>query len=368
MRIHPEPARRRQLLIVALFGFLLSSLVAIRVLAGADWDPTIFVAFGEDAIPTTEYAQERLGDVFLRASQGHDGKFFFVQANDPWVLEPKGNALVLDRPLYRSQRMFYPLLAGGGGLLSPDAVVWGLLIVNLLAMGLGTWAVGLLAVEMGGSPWWGFAFTFNLGFISEVTINGAGVVSAAVAFLALVMVLRRSMVPAYLLLALAALSREAMLIAAAGTAFWLWRQGQRRDAVLSMTIPVVAVGAWATYLRLRIGLEAGVDQVQELGLPFVGFVQAFENWVRDPMDLIVGCTMLVLMLAYAWRTLRTSHLVGWAFLGFVPLGILFTRQVWNSWFDISRAIAPVLTAYVLLVLISSRNPWPGIFGKRTGVR
>ena len=52
--------------------------------------------------------------------------------------------------------------------------------------------------------------------------------------------------------------------------------------------------------------------------------------------------------------LISGQLVGWAFLGFVPLAILFTRQVWQSYFDITRAAAPVLTAFVLLVFVSGR--------------
>ena len=359
---------KKTALLVGAVGFLISGLVGVRVLSNSDWDPTIFAAFGEEATPTREYAEERLGDVFLRPLQGHDGKFFFVQANDPWVLDPEANAEILDRPLYRSQRMLYPVLASAGGVLAPEGVVWGLLVVNLLAMGMGTWAVALLAEEMGGSSWWGLTFVLNLGFISEMTIDGAGIVSAAAAFLALVMVLRDRLAPALVLLALAALSREAMLIAAAGTAFWLWRKDRKRDAGLTFIVPVGAVGLWALYLRAMISLEPGVDQVQELGLPFVGFIQAFDNWVNDPMDLIVGVSMMVLMLLYTRRTLISSRLVGWAFLGFVPLGILFTKQVWNSWFDISRAIAPIITAYVLLLFLGSKVEEPSLLAKRTSVR
>ena len=164
--------------------------IAVRVLAEVDWDPTIFVAFGEEATPTREYAEERLGDVYLRPAQGHDGKFFFVQSNDPWVLDPEENALVLDRPLYRSQRMLYPLLAGGGGLFGSETITWSMLVVNVLAMGAGTWVVARIAMEMGGSPWWGLAFALNLGFISEVNIGGAGVVAAVAAFGAVLAVMK----------------------------------------------------------------------------------------------------------------------------------------------------------------------------------
>ena len=153
-----------------------------RNLSQVNWDPTLYTAFGEEATATRQYAEERLDQVYLRPEQGHDGKFFFVQANDPLVLNPEENASVLDRPLYRSQRMLYPLIAGGFGLLHPDGIVWALIAVNILAMGLGTLATGRLAESMGMSVWWGLTFTLNIGLISEMNIDGAGIVAAAAAF------------------------------------------------------------------------------------------------------------------------------------------------------------------------------------------
>ena len=349
--------------VVGLLAVVLSTVFAVRSLSAADWDPTLFTAFGEEATPTRQYAEERLGDVFLRPAQGHDGKFFFVQANDPFVIDPDKHAQVLDRPLYRSQRMFYPILAGGGGALSPTAVVWGLLAVNLIAMGAGSSAVALVAARMGMSPWWGLAAALNPGFISELNISGAGVVAAAAAFGAVALFLYGRIGWAIALLTVAALSREAMLIAAAGTAWWLWRHRREpRTAVLAFTVPLLAVGLWGLYLRLRIGWDSGASEVQEIGVPFAGFVQALRGWLADPIDLAVGVAVMLLFVLYTRRVLRSEHLVGWAFLGFVALGIVFTKQVWQSYFDITRAVAPVLTAFVLLLFAPEREP------QRTGVR
>jgi len=124
--------------------------------------------------------------------------------------------------------------------------------------------------------------------------------------------------------------------------------------------------AWGTYLRVRLGFEAGVSQVQEFGLPFEGFIEAFGRWLDGPINLVVGLSMLLLMVLYTWRTLTSAHLLGWAFIGFVPLGVLFSQVVWSSWADISRAIAPIITAYVLLLLVASRNPRPGLLARTTG--
>ncbi|HLF41914.1 MAG TPA: hypothetical protein VJA46_00135 [Acidimicrobiia bacterium] len=349
--------------VVGLVATLFASLIALRVWSEFDRDPTVFIAFGEESISINEYAESKLGrEVLKRPALGHDGKYFFVQANDPFVLEPEENIAVIDRPLYRSQRMFYPVLAGGSGLFSADVIVWSLLIVNLIAIGVGSWAVAHLAMEMGGSPWWGLAFVLNIGFISEMNIDGAGVVAAAAAFGAVVMLLKQRLGWAITLLTIAVLSREAMLIAAAGSAFWLWRRGERRDALLVSGIPFAAVGLWAIYLRFRIEFDSGVSEVQEIGLPFAGFIDAFRLWADDPLNLVAGITIMLLLLLFTRRVLISGQLVGWAFLGFVPLAILFTRQVWQGYFDITRAVAPVLTAFVLLVFVAGRN------SQRTSVR
>jgi hypothetical protein len=339
--------------LVGLVGLLLPTLMAVRVVSAVDGDATIFVAFGDEATPTREYAEERLGDVYLRKWQGHDGKFFFVQSNDPWLLDPEENAMVLDRPLYRSQRMLYPVLAGGAGLFGPETIVWAMLVVNLLAMGVGTWVTARIAMEMGGSPWWGLAFALNLGFISEVTIGGAGVVAAAAAFGGVLMLMRERLAWGVVLLSLAALSREAMLIAAAGAAVWLWMNRRRGSALVTMVIPVLAVATWAAYLRLRIGNGAVASQVEEIGRPFVGLFNAFGRWLDSPIDMVTGLAIVLLFVLFVRRVLQSKHLVGLAFIGFVLLGVVFTEQVWRSLFDISRAVAPVITSFVLLLVFDS---------------
>ena len=346
---------RRSFISVATVAILLSSAFAMRVLINVDWDVTVFSAFGERAFSTTQYAEERLGEVYLRPDLGHDGKFFFVQANDPWVLDPEENIMVVDRPLYRSQRMFYPLIAGGGGLLGPEAIVWAMLIVNLLAMGLGTWAVAQIATEMGGSPWWGLAFVLNIGFVSEMNIGAAGVVAGAAAFGSVAMWMRSRTAWAVTLMTVAVLSREAMLLAALGTSWWLWKKGERRKAILATSVPAASAALWALYLRTIIDSGTGGERIEEIGFPFVGFVQAFESWLGDPIDLAVGVAMMLLFVLFIRRVAMSGDMVGWAFVGFVALAILFTEQVWRSYFNITRAIAPVITAFVLLVFVSSRT-------------
>jgi hypothetical protein len=193
------------------------------------------------------------------------------------------------------------------------------------------------------------SFVFNPGMLSELNVGGSGALAAALAMGAVALILRRRYGWGVALLALAALSREAMLIAAVGSAWWLWRRTETRSAVLALALPVVAVLSWGVYLRARLGWQSGTGQIEEIGVPFVGFVRAFDEWATDPIGLAWGLVVMVLFVLYTRRTLRSGHLVGWAFLGFAVLGILFTRQVWIRYFDITRAVAPLITAYVLML-------------------
>jgi len=328
-------------------GLILVATAAIRVLSVTDWNATLFVGFGEVSDPTTEYAEDRLAEIQLRSGRGHDGKYFFVQANDPWLLAPDENAQVLDRPLYRSQRMLYPLIAGVGGLLSPEAIVWGLLIVNVIAIAVGSWVVALLAVEMGASAWWGLGFVFNLGLIGDFAIDSAGVIAVLFAFLGIWFLIRERIGLSIASFAMAGLSREVMLIAAVGAAIWLWRRSRRQLSLLFLLGPSSVVALWGIYLRFRV--EDGVGGSPVVDWPFLGIVRSFDYWTRDPRSFVVGITMLMLLVLFTRRAIGSSHLVAWSFLGFVPLAVILSEHVWRNWFDISRAIAPIWTAYVLLL-------------------
>ena len=247
---------------------------------------------------------------------------------------------MLDRPLYRSQRMLYPLLAGGGGFFSPETIVWALIVVNVLAMGAGTLATASIAKSMAMSPWWGLTFAFNLGFISEMNISGAGIVAAAAAFGAVAMYLRDRRAWGVILLALAVLSRRSDAHRCRGDCLVAVEiseeQSPRRPGPCGASRSGWSLGA----------LPPPADRIGVGGVPspgnrvaFVGFVEAIEGWASDPLDMAVGVAIMLLFVLYTRRVLLSKHLVGWAFLGFVALGVVFTRQVWQSYFDITRAVA-----------------------------
>jgi hypothetical protein len=329
--------------------------VVVGVLSGIGWDVTVFTGFGREASATTEYAQERLGPVFLRHNEGHDGSHFFVQANDPWLMDPDSNVMILDVPHYRSQRMLYPLLAGGGGLLGPMAIVWTLVGLNVLAAAVGSWAVARLAVDSGATGWLGMAFALNLGFLAALLVGGADLVAGALAFWGLREVDRGKSRYAAALFTLSVLTKEVMLVVPLGVAIWHWIGGRRREAGMTLAVPTLVVVAWFVYVRLRLGWDGSLDNIA-FGPPLEGFLQALGRWrIDNPTHLVTGIATMSIAIAALVRIRAKSPVFAWATIGFGFMALFVVREVWQAYWDSTRAVAPLITAFVLSMFVTPRS-------------
>ncbi len=342
----PEPASTGRVTAVAI---VVGLLIVAASLLRHDGDIAGLIKFGagDTVADRTAHVEDVLDrDVATVDLLGHDGSMFFLQALDPFFLDPDEHAAHLDRPVYRAQRMLFPTVAGVGGLLSAEAVLWSMALVNVAAIALGTAGTARLAQRFGGSPWLGLAFTLNPGIVFEFDISGAGIVAFACAVWGTLAVVDRRGRAAIGWFVAAVLAREVMLLYLAGVCcHQLWVN--RRIPWLLGGVPAIAAAAWAGYIRLRLDSHDGVQEVQEFGAPFGGMADAFSNWLDDPIDLAVIGGLVAVMPLLVLRAFQRPNPMAWGALGFVVLAILMTRQVWWNFFDISRAVAPIITAYVV---------------------
>jgi hypothetical protein len=321
-------------------------------------DPTIFLALGEDAVPQTAYAREHLGVVATRPDLGHDGKFFFIQANDPWHLDPEENAAFLDRPVYRAQRMLFPLIAGGFGWFPPEVTVWAMLVINLVCLGLGALFAARIAVTWGASPWIGLFVPLNIGLLYEVVMGGSGVLAYLCCLGAVYALAVGREWTAAILLSAAALSREAMVAFAIGIFMLGWLEA-RRLAWTLVAMPLLAITLWHGYLRFRLmGISGSGVAWPIFAPPFVGMYQAFRVWIVEPSDLLLNVAMVVVVLAFLLRAVESRSTIVWGAMPFVAMATVLSVHVWRQPFDISRALAPVFTAAAFLLFVPKRNETP----------
>ena len=237
--------------------------------------------------------------------------------------------------------------------------MWSMAVVNVVALAAGTLATARLAGRLGGSPWLGLAFALNPGVIFELDISGAGVVAFAAALWGTFALMDGRHRAAIAWFVAAVLAREVMLLYLAGVCCHrLWTT--RRVPWLLGGIPFLAVLGWAGYVRLRLEAGSGVDQVQEFGPPFGGMADALEHWLSEPIQLAVIAGLVIAMPLLVLRAVQRPNPLAWGALGFVLLAVLMTRQVWWNFFDISRAVAPILTAYVVTSFSESRGTRDGV--------
>jgi hypothetical protein len=342
--------------LLAIAAVSLGAFMAGGLLSDNDWNPSIFVKFPQAKPVELAYGNEILGEVIPSAGFGHDGKYYFMQAMDPFFDTPEVHATHLDRPTYRAQRMVYPTLAGGFGLFSPSATAWNLLVINLVALGIGTWLTSLLAKELGLSPWFGLAFLLNPGVLVSSMIDTAEVLAMLFVVAAALLLLRDRVVASAAFLTLAALTRETMLLATIGAIAYLWHTRRRVPGVF--VVPFVATGAWWLFVRAKLGhLDEGIQDTEALGLPFKGFFDALETWLATPgseVDVMMGVLLLVSSILVAFRAVKDRSLLGLMAAGFVVLAVLMVEAVWRFYFDASRALVPVLTVYILSVAASRK--------------
>ena len=236
-------------------------------LSRAHGNPLVFVQFGRLNIGHTH---PPAGSPIV-PSLGYDGQMYWLQAVDPLLLHRSTVAGVLGTsPGYHFQRPAYPalswLLAGGQRSLVP----WSMLAINVLGiLGL-TVGFSVYARRRGWNPAWALAIGFMPGFLTPVLRDLSDVLATACMFGGLLLWERGRSWSTGALLAVAALSREPMILAAIAIAVDItgrcWRARGRPAEVRTVLVrawpavvlPVIAFIGWRYYLgALHIPTAAG---------------------------------------------------------------------------------------------------------------
>jgi hypothetical protein len=341
--------------LVGLAGLMIGAAFALRIMLPYDMDPTVFLRLGDESPVQTEYARDLLGAAVSRHGFAHDGRWFFIQANDPLYLDPEEHAVILDRPVYRAQRMLYPAIGGGLGLFPPGTVVWSLLITNLITLAIGAALAAKLAVAWGLSPLLGLWVPLNPAMLFELEIGGAGIVAFTCCLAAVYALVKGRSGWAWIGFAAAVLTREVMILFAVGVFMALWLDG-RRPPWSTVLAPVAALSVWHVYIRMQLtGILGAGGAQRSFSAPFVGIAEASRIWVQHPGRLLVNLGILIVLAVFVIAALRSRSLLAWGALPFVFLATVLSVNVWRETHDFVRALAPVFTAIPFLVRVGRQE-------------
>lgn len=315
------------------------------------WDVALFACFG-DTFTDPNGAPD--GVTVHRNSDGYDGQFFYRLAVAPFSREERAAGVRFDFPVYRMQRIGYPLLAFATSGGHPRAALWTLLLMNVVALAI---VAGLAAAAT--DSWSGLAAALHPGFVLTVTRDLAEATEAAFVVGAVLALTRGRKVAAALLLTAGVLSKETAVFAAVAFlgADVLQRRLDRGDAVY--LLPIGVFFGWKALLFQLWGFPFNFGASEHVGLPFGGFVAKFvEAFAAGAAERVLVLEMLLLA-AFLILVLRAS------FTSTMPLGVklaclaygalLFTlgRGFWVEDWAFLRAA----TGFVLLgILIGLTSP------------
>ena len=334
--------------IVGLAGLILA-LIFVQTITDVYGDATGFLKVPAYDPALVSYVERHLGAVVFAPEAGHDGHFFFNLAMDPWLIDPEEHATFLDRPIYRAQRILYPMLAGAFGIASPRFAVLGLIFVNIAALAVGTWATSQLSTSLGGPPWSGLFFVLNPGLIFELSIDGSSILGMALAILGVRLSSQSRWTTAAALFALAALSRESMALFAVGVFAYSWVV-RKRPIWRLIVIPALASVAWAAWARVRLSGLTDRATIPIFDDPFIGLSESIPHWfIQGGSSLWLGLITLTCAAVTILASLKRPSWLAWATVLFAPLLLILSSDVLRAGFDITRAVAPLITAGLVLM-------------------
>jgi hypothetical protein len=308
--------------------------------------------------PTAKQVKRILGaDVAIAARYGHDGREFWILARDPLLLSSDRDATLLDRPAYRAARIAYPLAAAPWGLFGNDALLLGLLITNLLVIGVGTYFTTLLALHLRAPPMAAIFFAASPVVAVSLLLDLGDAMSLAALVISIYLFLRGHIGWATAAGVVAVLAKQPALLAIIAVAA-VSPSVSRRRRLTYVAIPAVAVVAWTAYATVRLG--ASGSSVAEFTLPFFGYGQAIAAWLRYHMwpDAAIGLSLIpaATIVVISWWRRRTPLLA--AALPFALIVPFLSYAVLAAAINSLRAFGPAITFFGLDWFASQRSGAP----------
>jgi hypothetical protein len=297
--------------------------------------------------PTSKQVKQILGpDVAVAGRFGHDGREFWILARDPLLLSPDRDAALLDRPAYRAARIAYPLAAAPWGLFGDDALLVGLLITNLLVIGVGTYFTTLLAMHLRAPPMAAIFFAASPVVALSMLLDLGDAMSLAALVISIYLFLRGRVGWATAAGVVAVLAKQPALLALIAVAA-ASPPVSRRLRLSYIAIPTAAVVAWMAYATIRLG--ASGSSVAEFTLPFFGYGHAVAYWVNHHLwpDAVLGLALLPAagVVFMGWFRKRSALLA--AALPFALVVPFLSFPVIGAAINSLRAFGPAITFFGL---------------------
>jgi len=325
-------------------------------------DASVFVAAGDRFV---DARQSPAGLAIRSDSDGYDGQFYYRLALDPFTTRVVDFGISLSVPVWRQQRIVYPLLARMLALEQAGAIPAALIAVNLLALcGIG-WLGGAFAQALNCHALLGLVLPLYPGFLFALARDTAEILEVSLALAGMWCVMQQRAWWAALFFTLAVLTKETALLAVVGV-FAAYVLSQRKTiAPQAFVIPAIVLAVWHRYLFNQWGQWPVASGIGNLGWPLAEFVAlagrtlgasaANQRTLIEAIFIVMFAAAPLIML----RASRTGLPIKMAWLLYGLLTLTFSAPLWIENMAYFRAVTDFYAWGMLIVLgATSRWRWP----------
>ena len=224
---------------------------------------------------TAEFA--RLGTKYMqddpKGTEGYDGQFTYYIA----FFDPNVAITYLDVPAYRYQRILHPLLARLMSFGDSDRILINMVLIDLIALAVGTAAMERLLVDLKVSRWYALVYGLFGGVFFAVRVSTTEPLAYGLVLLAILAMQRERPLVGAILFALAAFAKETTLIFVFGYLLYFLLEKHWRTLLLLGVIALIPFMLWQFYLYSWLGHfgigSGGADSTSFTIIPFGGIWQ-----------------------------------------------------------------------------------------------
>ena len=343
-------------MLITAVAYLMFIVVRLGMHSG---DASVFVVAGDRFV---DAGQAPAGLAIRPDSDGYDGQFYYRLALDPFTTRAVDFGISLSIPVWRQQRIVYPLLARMLALGQVGAIPAALIGVNFLALcGIG-WLGGAFAQALNRHALWGLVLPMYPGFLFALARDTAEILEVSLTLVGMLCVMRQRAWWAALFFTLAVLTKETALLVVVGV-FAAYALGQRKTIALqTFMIPAIVLAVWHRYLFSQWGQWPVANGTGNLGWPLAGFVAlagrvfgtdaASQRMLIEVIFIVMFAAAPLIML----RASRTDMSIKMSWLLYGLLALTFSLPLWIENTAYFRALTD-LYAWGMLIVLGATSPW-----------
>jgi len=260
---------------IYLLSFIIIAFVVLRLFV-AQLNPSYFIVAGSDFVDSAKITHP----IKINEGQGYDGQFFYQYSLNPIQFKKEANGITVDLPVYRIQRIGYPvivwILSLGG---KPFLVNWMMIIVNIFAFIGILFYTNKLINHFNSKPQNLILPLFLCGIFMSLSRNLAEVLELFF-FISMVYYLFKEKYWIVISLAtLAVFTRETSIIAIAPILFLKSIELYKKEKTIKLfalsIIPFVLFALWKYAIQINMTENEMGTGYSKIGLPFMGIWDGF---------------------------------------------------------------------------------------------